>query len=158
MKDENEKIIATLNNLIETCKDGQKGFRAAADSVHNPAGNNPFKVYRSDLGVQTTTDTGGGWNVGGIQTGESEQWSQVPMQGNEDLKVRVATPNTGAQLRFVVDGVAGPTITVPNTGGWQTWQTVDAGTFQFNSGTYHTVQIQYLNGGLNVNWWQATNV
>jgi hypothetical protein len=129
-----------------------------ADSVHNPAGSNPFHVYRSDLGVQTTTDTGGGWNVGGIQAGESEQWSQIPMQGNEDLMVRVATPNTGAQLRFVVDGVAGLAVTVPNTGGWQTWRTVDAGTFQFQPGTYHTVQIQYLNGGLNVNWWQATNV
>jgi hypothetical protein len=35
---------------------------------------------------------------------------------------------------------------------------VDAGTFQFQPGTYHTVQIQYLNGGLNVNWWAATNV
>ena len=41
---------------------------------------------------------------------------------------------------------------VPDTGGWQTWQTVDAGTFQ--SGTYHTVQSQYLN----VNWWAPTNV
>lgn len=129
-----------------------------ADSVHNPAGNNPYTVYRSDLGVQTTTDTGGGWNVADTQTGEWEQWSEIPMQGTEDLKVRVATPNAGRQLRFIVDGVAGPTITVPSTGGWQTWKTVDAGTFQFNPGTYHTVQVQYLNGGVNTNWWEATNV
>ncbi|HWG22503.1 DUF5010 domain-containing protein [Actinospica sp.] len=117
---------------------------------------NPFKVYRPDLGVQTTTDTGGGWNVGGLTTGETETWDQVPMQGTENLSVRVASPNTGSQFRFVIDGVTGPTITVPNTGGWQTWQTVSAGSFTFNPGTYHTVEIQYLTGGFNVNWWQAT--
>ncbi len=126
-----------------------------ADGVSGAAATNPFNVYRPDLGVQTTTDTNGGWNVGDVQSGESETWDQIPMQGTVDLKLRVATPNSGRQIRFVVDGVAGPAITVPATGGWQTWQTVDAGTFQFNTGTYHTVQIQYLNGGLNTNWWQA---
>jgi hypothetical protein len=130
-----------------------------ADTVNDTTSGNTYTVYRNDnLDVQTTTDTGGGWTVGAIAAGEWEQWSQVPMQNTEDLKVRIASPNSGSQLRFVIDGVAGPTITVPNTGGWQTWQTIDAGTFQFNSGTYHTVQIQYLTGGFNVNWWQATNV
>jgi hypothetical protein len=56
----------------------------------------------------------------------------------------------------IIDGVDGPTITVPDTGGWQNWQTISAGTFQFNPGTYHTVQIQYLTGNINTNWWQAT--
>jgi hypothetical protein len=28
-------------------------------------------------------------------------------------------------------------------------------TFTFNAGTYHTVKVTYLNGGLNVNWWHA---
>jgi hypothetical protein len=126
-----------------------------ADSVTGVS-SNPFNVYRKDLGVQTTTDTGGGWNVGALVANETETWDQQPMQGTENLSVRVASPNTGEKLRFVIDGVAGPTITVPNTGGWQTWQTVSAGSFQFNSGTYHTVQLQYVTGGFNVNWWQAT--
>ncbi|MFN6962801.1 MAG: ferritin-like domain-containing protein [Pyrinomonadaceae bacterium] len=29
----NDDVISTLNNLIETCKDGQEGFRQAADGV-----------------------------------------------------------------------------------------------------------------------------
>jgi hypothetical protein len=128
-----------------------------ADSVTG-AETNPYKVYRSDLGVQTTTDTGGGWNVGDLKTGETETWDQLPLQNTEDLKIRVASPNTGSKFRFVIDGVAGPTITVPNTGGWQKWQTIDAGTFQFKAGTYHTVEIQYITGGFNVNWWQGLNV
>jgi hypothetical protein len=129
-----------------------------ADVVHDTTSGNTYKVYRDDdLDVQTTTDTKGGWNVGNVASGEWEQWNEVPMQGTENLKVRVATPNSGAKLRFVIDGVAGPTITVPNTGGWQTWQTIDAGSFQFSAGTYHTVQLQQVNGGQNINWWQAQN-
>jgi hypothetical protein len=129
-----------------------------ADAVHDTTLGNQYGVYREDdLDVQTTTDTHGGWNVGNTATGEWEQWNEVPMQGTTDLKVRVASPNTGKQLRIVVDGVAGPTITVPNTGGWQTWQTVDAGTFQFKTGTYHTVQVQNVTGGYNLNWWQAVH-
>jgi hypothetical protein len=127
-----------------------------ADSVGDSTPTNTLGVYRDDaLDVQTTSDTGGGWNVGAIATGEWEQWNEVPMQGTQNLKVRVASPLTGAQVRFVVDGVAGPTVNVPTTGGWQTWQTVDAGTFQFNAGSYHTVRLEYLKGGLNVNDWQA---
>jgi hypothetical protein len=128
-----------------------------ADAVHDTTSGNQFGVYRGDdLDVQTTTDTHGGWNVGATATGEWEQWNEVPMQGTTDMKIRVASPNTGEQLRFVVDGVAGPTISVPNTGGWQNWQTIDAGTFQFKPGTYHAVQIQQVTGGYNLNWWQAT--
>lgn len=29
----NENVISTINNLIETCKDGQEGFKQAADGV-----------------------------------------------------------------------------------------------------------------------------
>ena len=33
MANDNDNVISTLNNLIETCKDGENGFRAAADGV-----------------------------------------------------------------------------------------------------------------------------
>ena len=29
----NDEVISTLNNLIETCKDGQQGFKSAAEGV-----------------------------------------------------------------------------------------------------------------------------
>ena len=32
-----EDVISTLNELIETCKDGEDGFRTCADGVKNPA-------------------------------------------------------------------------------------------------------------------------
>ena len=30
-----EEVVSTLNNLIETCRDGQEGFRAAAEGVQS---------------------------------------------------------------------------------------------------------------------------
>jgi len=33
---DNEKIVSTLNELIETCRDGESGFKEAAENVKNP--------------------------------------------------------------------------------------------------------------------------
>lgn len=35
MNTANNEVISTLNNLIETCKDGQNGFQTAAEGVQN---------------------------------------------------------------------------------------------------------------------------
>jgi uncharacterized protein (TIGR02284 family) len=35
MGTDNDDAISTLNNLIETCKDGQSGFQSAAEGVRN---------------------------------------------------------------------------------------------------------------------------
>lgn len=33
---DNDEIISTLNDLIETCKDGEEGFRTCADDIGEP--------------------------------------------------------------------------------------------------------------------------
>ncbi|MFI6779937.1 DUF5010 domain-containing protein [Micromonospora sp. NPDC050276] len=128
----------------------------SADSYSDTTAGNLYGAYRSgDIDVQATPDAGGGWNVGSLANGEWLQWQDVPLQNTLTLKARVATPNTGTKLRFVIDGVAGPSITAPNTGDWQTYQTVDAGTFSLPAGRYHTVRLEFLGGSFNVNYWQA---
>ena len=42
---DNETVISTLNNLIETCKDGQDGFQTAADGVKNGDLKTLFHTY-----------------------------------------------------------------------------------------------------------------
>ena len=41
----NDEVISTLNNLIETCRDGQNGFQSAADGVKNPELKSLFYSY-----------------------------------------------------------------------------------------------------------------
>jgi uncharacterized protein (TIGR02284 family) len=35
MNADNDAVISTLNDLVETCRDGEEGFRTAAESVKN---------------------------------------------------------------------------------------------------------------------------
>ena len=40
-----EKVISTLNGLIETCKDGEQGFKIAAEGVQDPQVRSLFEQY-----------------------------------------------------------------------------------------------------------------
>lgn len=41
----NDDAVSTLNNLIETCKDGENGFRTAAEGVTNSQLKTLFNTY-----------------------------------------------------------------------------------------------------------------
>jgi uncharacterized protein (TIGR02284 family) len=41
----NEEVISTLNDLIETCRDGQNGFQTAAEGVNNSELKQLFYFY-----------------------------------------------------------------------------------------------------------------
>jgi uncharacterized protein (TIGR02284 family) len=41
----NEEVISTLNNLIETCRDGQNGFQTAAEGVQRSELKTLFHTY-----------------------------------------------------------------------------------------------------------------
>ena len=45
MSTSNKKAISTLNDLIETLKDGQKGFAEAAEGVQDPQLRSLFTEY-----------------------------------------------------------------------------------------------------------------
>lgn len=42
---DNDNLVSTLNNLIETCKDGENGFRTAADGIKNGELKTLFLTY-----------------------------------------------------------------------------------------------------------------
>lgn len=42
---DNDNVISTLNNLIETCKDGQEGFQQASEGVKNSELKTLFGTY-----------------------------------------------------------------------------------------------------------------
>ncbi len=41
----NDNAISTINNLIETCKDGEKGFSTAAEGLTNPTYKAKFQEF-----------------------------------------------------------------------------------------------------------------
>jgi uncharacterized protein (TIGR02284 family) len=46
----NDQAVSVLNNLIETCKDGEKGFKAAADGLKSSSIKAKFLEYSRERG------------------------------------------------------------------------------------------------------------
>jgi hypothetical protein len=94
-------------------------------------------AYRSTaVDIEGTADTGGGFNVGWIGAGEWLNYTvSVPTAGTYTLEVRVASPSPGGRFHIEFGGQdkTGP-LTMPNTGGWQTWTTLST-TVNLSAGT-----------------------
>jgi GH18 family chitinase len=117
--------------------------------------------YSSMSGIQTeaTTDTDGGSNVGYADTGDWMAYYNInfPTSGSYVIEYRVASA-TGAKLSADLTGgtIQLGAIDVPNTGGWQNWQTISH-TVNVNAGTYN-FGIFIQNTGVNLNWIRITKV
>ena len=46
----NDKVVSVLNNLIETCKDGEKGFKSAAEGLKSSTIKAKFLEYSRERG------------------------------------------------------------------------------------------------------------
>ena len=62
---QNDNAISTLNNLIETCKDGENGFRTAAAEVKSPAIKAKFLEYSRQRGEMVRELQGAVRSLGG---------------------------------------------------------------------------------------------
>jgi endoglucanase len=119
------------------------------------------EAYCNMSGVQTepTTDAGGGTNVGYIDTGDWMSYDiDVPAAGSYDVKYRVASLGAGGVIQLEKAGgqsVYG-TVSVPQTGGWQTWTTVSH-RVSLPAGK-QGIAILAKTGGFNVNWFDISAV
>lgn len=133
-------------------EDYDNGGQGVAYSDSHPS--NVGGAYRGDaVDIQATSDAGGGYNVGWIDTGEWLEYTvEVARTGVYDLDLRVASGASGGALRILLDGVdATGTVTIPGTGGWQQWQTVSVPSVSLTEGQ-HVVRIAVDAGGFNLNW------
>jgi len=97
-------------------------------------------IDASGLQTETTTDTDGGYDVGFANDGFYAHYKNLNLNsiaGHVDA--RVASAGNGGTIEFHLDSTTGPllaTVTVPITGGWQTWTTVTASTSLVTSGIH----------------------
>ncbi len=105
----NDEVISILNNLIETCKDGQEGFRSAAEGVKNADLKTLFNTYaqqRAQFGAELEGSVRGlggdpaqsgsvvaslhrGWmNIKSVVTGNDEAAIVAECERGEDSAVR----------------------------------------------------------------------
>jgi len=118
-------------------------------------------VYRTnvDVDLEASADTGGGYDVMKTRAGEWLNYTVDAPAGTYPLEVRVANIGTGARFHVEVDGVDHTgEVTLPDTGGWQNWQTVPVGNISLTGGT-HVIRFVFdtagTSGGVgNFNWFQ----
>ncbi|HET6410238.1 MAG TPA: carbohydrate-binding protein [Chthoniobacteraceae bacterium] len=113
-------------------------------------------AYRSEgVDIQATTDAGGGFNLGWIeQPGEWLEYTiDVAVAGMYQLRFRTARQLAGTStIRAYVDGVDKTgDITIPSTGGWQTWETVTKSGVSLEAGI-HYLRIELVGTDFNLNW------
>lgn len=112
----------------------------------------------SGVSTEATTDAGGGSNVAYIDNGDWMDYNiTAATAGTFTLKLRLASPAAGGQLQVrKTDGTILSTVTVPNTGGWQNWQTVNT-TINLPAGNQTIRILSTANQGWNLNWLDFTN-
>jgi hypothetical protein len=113
------------------------------------------------LSAESCTDTGGGQNMGYTNTGDYLDYLIfVPSEGTFSIDYRVASTKGGSIDLRLMDNPAKPailhTVTIPNTGGWQSWETVSASA-DLTEGT-HTLRIYIRQPEFNINWFKASLV
>ncbi len=106
-------------------------------------------------GMQTesTADAGGGQNLGWTDAGD---WStyriNIPHEGRYRVTLRVASEPGGGEISVEKAGGSAiyGTVTVPATGGWQSWQDVSL-EVDLKAGD-QLIGIAAVAGGWNLNW------
>ncbi len=113
---------------------GGNGFAYLDDSPENTGG----AAFRMDEAVdlENCTDSGTGYNIGFATSGEWLEYSVIVAKpGTYEMNLRVACNGDARTLTVAMDGVNIATeVAIPNTGGWQTWQTVKVNNINLKPG------------------------
>ena len=113
----------------ENYDDGGQGVAYSVTSI-----NGNGTAYRSDgVDIETTQDTSGGYDLGWTSTGQWFKYTvNVATAGTYSVSFRIASPSAVGSSggSFHLQNLAGTSltgeVTVPGTGGWQTWGNVTA--------------------------------
>jgi glucosylceramidase len=139
-----------------------------ASSFNSTAGNNTPGNYQTwGLETELTSDTNGGYDVGFASDGNYAVYKNVDFGvGVSTVTARLACQqspgNCGGTIEFRLDNNVGTlvaTVTIPSTGGFQTWQTTQPAAVSGTSGV-HDLYVVFKAPATgttslgNLNWFQ----
>ena len=115
-------------------------------------------LYMEGVQTEDTEDLGGGTNVGWIDTDDWMEYSiDVQTAGQYFLRARVAAESSEGSLQLLdEDNQVLTTLTVPVTGGWQSWAYVESDSFALEAGVQRVV-LKALSSGYNLNLFELSN-
>ena len=105
--------------------------------------------YRiGDVDIEQVDGSATDYNIGWMSAGEWLQYTiNVGAAGSYRLEARVASTGRGGTFHIEVDGIVktGP-LSVPDTGGWQQWQTVECAAVTLAAGVQRLRVVLDTNG------------
>lgn len=114
------------------------------------------------LQLETTTDAGGGQNIGYTNTGDYLEYRvRVSKAASYKVEVREAclsTPGT-IEIQQLDENhtlLNTSTLSIPVTGGWQTWRSIE-GAIKLNAGT-GILKVKIIKPEFNLNWYKFTAI
>lgn len=136
------------------------GGEGVAFHEANSNGNEGGASFRTDqVDLETTQDSDGDYNISYILSGEWLEYSVEVAQSNTyRLDLRIATQQDDKTMHVEIDGqdVTG-TINIPNTGGWQTWETISVENITLTSGP-HIVRLVFEADYFNLNYIEFSDI
>lgn len=114
--------------------------------------------YNNGMVSETCTDAGGGQNMGYASPGDYMDYLlNITKSGYYNVNYRIASTNSSSQI--IIRKSSGDsfvpidTVSIPNTGGWQTWRTVTSKVY-LEEGRF-TLRIFVRSGEFNINWFEG---
>ena len=106
-------------------------------------------AYRND-GVDIE-ENNGLYNIGWIEDNEWVKYTvEIAYGGKYNISFRVAGTSGNGQIQVVIDDqVIIQSLNVPNTGGWDSWQTITEDSVDLPQGTHH-MRLNFIRGGFNL--------
>ena len=112
----------------------------------------------SGIDLETTTDTGGGQNIGWI---DKDDWVEytvfIPSTGDYLIEYRVAGEYDSLGFDVKLDGILIDNQALNNPGGWQDWATQSRIVKGLTKGE-KTMRLDFIDGPINTNWIQFTRL
>jgi hypothetical protein len=136
----------------EDYRTGGKGV-----GYYDTTSGNTGAAYRADdVDIQATADSTGAYNIAWITAGEWLAYDvNVTTGGSYTFGVRVSSPYSGKRFHIELDGInVSGAITVPNTGGWQSWTHVWTKWIPVTAGP-HTLRLVAETDAFNANFIEA---
>lgn len=109
-------------------------------------------IAQEGFQLENTTDEGGGQNTGHAQTGDTlEYLVNITEVGEYTVEFRFATEPGSQGFIMSLDGNEITTVSVPATGGWQTWQSVTQ-VVNIDTTGEQTLKLEAIDDEWNFNW------
>lgn len=115
-------------------------------------------AFKLGMQAETTSDTGGGQNMGYIATGD---WLEYAIENtstgsNLQISFRLAAQSAGGAIDYYLDGTKLGSFNVPATGDWQTYQST-TGNLTVNPGK-HYLKVLAKTAGFNFNYMEISQI